>query len=557
MTSLRVSGPLQTRFIAPFTHYIPAATGLAGIEAYTYHDTDILCGVPGQTVSLGLSLHTTQALSGVMCAVRAPFQSDVRIIKVWWQPRYGWYSFGVESAVKTLQPTLLLHDDALVSVDLANQSHTVAGLVKSDREIPVTYTRPTHEQFAVRDADRLQPFNMAADELRNILVEWNIPPQAVPGTYLCRLSIAVRGLRTINYLVPVRVLPFTFAPTQRDFGVYMEQTLDLSLTDSTTPVGGTSVSEGHLRALLSTCASHGVNPTVYNRIGTVGSTQRAAFLRHLELRQAVGLGSSPLYCLGEGTIFYASPGDAASKAALKAQCQQLRAIADTFDIPIVYVYGRDEQPTKLAGDEILFDGAHEAGCRTMVATNLTAYDTMPHPWKLDQAILSQYPTAEQVDQWHSVGSRVLKYATPQGRVNSPAIFRRNCGWMVWALGLDGYLHWSLSRYYNDPWNNFDHATYAEECLVFPDAGPSVVPTLAFKGYREGIYDVRYLETLEMLTTVHPGLNPDAEVFLADLRVQLRAEWPGVNIHLEKPWHSYRQQVIRYIEMYPLHTWWRT
>lgn len=555
MSSLRISGPLQARYIVPFTHYIPAATGLAGIDAYTYHETDILCGVPGQTAALGVSLHTSQALSEVTCSVQAPFQSNVRIIKVWWQPRYGWHSFGVESAIKTLQPTLLLHDDALVSVNLADQSHTVAGAKKSDREIPSNYVRPTHEQFPVRDASSLQPFAMAADDLRNLLIEWEIPSTAAPGTYLGRIAVAVRGLRPIEYLIPIRVLSFTFAPTRREFGVYMEQTLDLSLTDATTPVGGVTVSEGHLRSMLKVCAQHGLNPTVYNRIGAAGSAQRANFVRHLELRHEAGLSRLPLYCLGEGTIFYTSPGDATSKATFKAQCQQLKSIADSFGIPAVYVYGRDEQPLKLAGDEILFDGAHEAGCRTMVATNLTAYDAMPHPWKLDQAILSQYPTAEQVDQWHSVGSRVLKYATPQGRVNSPAIFRRNCGWMVWALGLDGYLHWSLSRYYNDPWNNFDHTAYAEECLVFPDAGPSVIPTLALKGYREGIYDVRYLETLETLTAMYPGANPDAELFVADLRVRLRAEWPGTNVHLETPWHSYRQQVIRYIETYPLNMQW--
>jgi len=549
VTSLRISGPLQTRFILPFTHSIPAATGLTGLDAYTYHDTDILCGVPGQTVSLGLSLHTSQALSGVTCAVQSPFQADVRVVKVWWQPRYGWYSFGVESAVKSLQPTLLLHDDSLVTVDLANQSHAVSGAVKSDRDVPSAYVRPSHEQFPVRDASSLQPFAMVADDLRNLLIEWEIPSTATPGTYLCRISVAARGFRPIEYLVPVRVLPFTFAPTRREFGVYMEQTIDLSLTDATTPVGGITVSEGHLRAMLKVCAQHGLNPTVYNRLGTVGSAQRANFVRHLELRHEAGMSSLPLYCLGEGTIFYASPGNTAAKASFKAQCQQLKALTDSFGIPLVYVYGRDEQPLKLAGDEILFDGAHEAGCCTMVSTNLSGYESMPNPWKLDQAILSQYPTAEQIDQWHSVGSRVLKYATPQGRVNSPALFRRNCGWMVWALGLDGYLHWSLSRYYNDPWNNFDHAAYAEECLVFPDAGPGAIPTLALKGYREGIYDARYLETLETLAALHPGVNPEAELFLLNLRVQLRAEWPGTNMHLENPWHSYRQQVIRYIEAY--------
>lgn len=551
MSSLRISGPLQTRFITPFTHFIPAATGLTGLDAYTYHDTDILCGVPGQTVALGLSLHTSQALSGVRCEIAAPFATDARVIKVWWQPRYGWYSFGVESAVKTLQPTLLLHDDSLVSVDLANQSHTVAGVVKSDRTIPSPYVRPTHADFQVKDAASLQPFNMAADDLRNLLIEWSIPANAAQGTYLCTIHLHVRGLRTIRYLVPVRVLPFKFATTTRQFGVYMEQAMDTTLTDTTTPVGGTTVSEGHLRATLQACVAHGLNPTVYNRIGTVGSTQRTNFIRHLELRHAAGLSSLPLYCLGEGAVFSPSPGDATSKAVFKAQCQALKAITDTFGIPRVYVYGRDENVAALAGDEILFEGAHEAGCHTMVATNLTGYGSMPRPWKLDQAVVSQAITAQQVDQWHSVGSRVLKYATPQGRVNSPAIFRRNCGWMVWALGLDGYLHWSLSRYYNDPWNNFDHAAYAEECLVFPDAGPSVIPTLALKGYREGIYDVRYLETLETLIATYPGVNPDAELFLADLRVVLQAEWPGTDTHLQKPWHSYRQQVIRYIESYQL------
>ena len=32
---------------------------------------------------------------------------------------------------------------------------------------------------------------------------------------------------------------------------------------------------------------------------------------------------------------------------------------------------------------------------------------------------------------------------------------------------------------------------------------------------------------------------DAELFVADLRVTLRAEWPGNDTHLQKPWHSYR------------------
>ena len=428
MSSLRISGPLQARFITSFTHFIPAAAGLIGLDAYTYHETDLVCGVPGQTVALGLSLHTSQALSGVRCEIAAPFVTDARVMKVWWQPRYGWYSFGVETAIKTLQPTLLLHNDALVAVDLANQSHTVAGVVKSDRIIPSPYVRPTHAEFPVRDAASLQPFNMASDDLRNLLIEWAIPADARAGTYLCAIAVHVRGLRTIRYLVPVRVLPFRFAPTTRQFGVYMEQALNTTLTDSSTPVGGTTVSEGHLRALLQACVAHGLNPTVYNRIGTVGSTQRANFIRHLELRQEAGLSSLPLYCLGEGTVFSPSPGDAASKAAFKAQCQALKAITDTFGIPRVYVYGRDENVAALAGDEILFEGAQEAGCHTMVATNLTGYGAMSNPWKLDQAIVSQYITAEQVDQWHSVGSRVLKYATPQGRVNSPGIFRRNCGW---------------------------------------------------------------------------------------------------------------------------------
>lgn len=551
--AVRSGGGVEARLIHPLTHTVIPMRGTEGIADYACKasDNDLYRVVKGGTVVVGVSLYTAAAVSPMTVSVTLPqgLTSTLQHIKVTWAPRYGWYSFGIESANKLLMPSLLVKDDSLVQVHPTDGSYTVAGATKSAVAVPRPYVPYTHTTFPVQDSQTLPAFSMATNEQKCLLIDVTASTSLAAGYYPGEVRILVGRGVACTLPISIRVLPFSYPPTTRHFGTYMEQTVDPTLSNGNTEVGGTSVSEGHLTALLQACKATGLNPTCYNAMGVSSAgVTRTAFLRHLDLRAAAGLNTKPLYMLGLTTGQYAA--NIAGKIAIKADVTTLLGLTAPYGIPSVYIYGRDERPDLLAADEILFDGVREAGGKVMVATSPDAYTSMRSPGKLDMPILSGYPSSAQIAAWQAAGCTVAKYATPQGRPNSPAMFRRSYGWWLWAMNLQGYIHWALSRYYNDPWNDFDHASIRDECLLYPDARPSTIHTLALRGVREGITDLRFIETLEAaITSAAAGAKKTAaQSFLDTTKISLQAEWSAATADsvLLRDWHALRNTVIDHI-----------
>lgn len=74
------------------------------------------------------------------------------------------------------------------------------------------------------------------------------------------------------------------------------------------------------------------------------------------------------------------------------------------------------------------------------------------------------------------------------------------GVLVWRSQFTGSYTWTLLREKNDPYNDFDgfgHGERKEACTVYPTPDrKGIIPTLQWEAIREGIYDHRFLTTLD-------------------------------------------------------------
>ncbi len=82
---------------------------------------------------------------------------------------------------------------------------------------------------------------------------------------------------------------------------------------------------------------------------------------------------------------------------------------------------------------------------------------------------------------------------------SPAVYRRRYGLAMWRNGEDGAMPWEFSGV---PWdeNSQSYMEKPEGRLIYAMACPTwegtPIDTVIYEAYREGIYDTRYLATLE-------------------------------------------------------------
>ena len=89
----------------------------------------------------------------------------------------------------------------------------------------------------------------------------------------------------------------------------------------------------------------------------------------------------------------------------------------------------------------------------------------------------------------------------------PSYRNRALGVLLYALGIDGFLHWGYNFYYTqlsrrtdiDPWWVSDAGggfAGGDSFLVYPGADGNPVTTLHYEVFNEGLQDVRLLQTLE-------------------------------------------------------------
>lgn len=512
-------GPFLIHVFDPHSNkmVLPNSFPLPGVKSTTLHigacrgeieSTSFVVRPLLQDVS-GLSFETTD-LMGSAGSVSASHM-DLTVVKVWYQGGNAWSTIWADKSEK-LVPELLLHDDSLIRVDVQTKMN-YAKLVRgnrvayesiSDRKIAgVRQMLHSPESFPIKDATNLQPFDVRAQQNKQVVVTIRVPRETMPGEYEGALLVKESGQMLGSLALKLTVYPFPLEPPSIEYSLYYRGVL--------TPDTGTISSEGknkvQLRAELQNMWDHGVtNPTVYQPFD-----DKQLFRTVLDIRRSIGMTAKPLYYLG---IVTGDPDNQKAVAGYVEAVRKLKTIAGGYEVPEIYVYGIDEaSPDKIRRQRKAWQAIRKAGGKIFSAGWTPGHFELLGD-AVDLFVDGQPPKKAEADKFHRVKHRVFSYNTPQAGVENPFVYRKNYGLRLWQQEYDGAMTYAYHDGYGSIWNDFDHPKFRDLNFTYPTID-GVIDTLAWEGFREGVDDVRYITTLEHILAASTSEGSQAKTTLQE------------------------------------------
>lgn len=452
---------------------------------------------------------------------------DMKIVKPWFQSYYAWNEIGKSKPNdfrQRLVPELLLNDDALVRVDVSAERNYVR--LEQGRGFSYAWVNKKVlaaskqvfsiiQEFPIRDAKTLQPFDLPRNTSKQVWVTIYVPRDTPSGMYFgdieVRSSGVLQGKITLNFTVNT----FELAEPKTTYSIYYRAVLN----NERATIGSEYRTSVQMQEDLQDLLNHGVtNPTMYQPLSNIEQLGEA-----LRLRQGLGMNTEPLYYLGVPTTA-SFLGNYAKEAEvnLRNVLSQINAIGKRYGYPSVYIYGKDEaKGAELVAQKRLWKIVHDLRGKVFVAGYDDAFELVGD--SLDLLIHAKQPSALEAQKWHQRGRRVFNYANPQSGPENPYLFRLNYGIVLWANDYDGAMPYAYQHCFGSCWNDVDHPTYRDHNFTYPTSD-GVIDTLAWEGFREAVDDVRYLETLENLLgdgSINSNPATDrAHLFLSELKATI-------------------------------------
>ena len=427
---------------------------------------------------------------------------DPYVVKCWYQ---AGRDVMFHDGVKRLVPELLLKDDALVKVDIENETNSVRSTDEdgTTRYLPASGKDPKAlDALRPLDAVTLQAVTIPAETLKQFWLTLHIPDDVPGGTYSGSLRLSAAGIAPVAIPIEVTVHSFELEQPKMIYSIYYPGKLDLKNQPNGTIAAHYKSEEQYLVELRDMLA-HGV------RYPNLWQAHSSGFVpRALQLRKQAGLPNDMLF-------INSPPGAPASAAGTVNGWRKLTA---DFGYQDIYLYGLDEASGNLLRiQKPSWDNVQKAGGRMYAsAWKEDPFEVMGS--LLDVLVWSGGLQPEKAQRWHSVGSKIFSYSNPQVGVEEPLLYRYNFGLALWKAGYDGAMDFAYQYAYGHIWNDFDSERFRDHCFAYPTLN-GVVGTLQWEGFREGVDDVRYVTTLEKAIeqTDDAGAAREAKQWLADLQ----------------------------------------
>ena len=478
----------------------------------------------------------------------ASLSADLRVVKLWLQNGNGWVSFFADRGLK-LVPELLLHDEGLVEVDLGKQAN-YARLgdgtkvwISPPAEIDANRFDPLREDF--RDAASLQPVSLDANAFKQFFLTIGAARGQRPGIYRGHV-VAREGNRILCKIpVAVRVLPFDLPPPKqwnRPDAIYLPRCIDfhgfsffLRHMD-----GDRERTKAFYRNYLTSLRDHGL---VYPSVDQDAETY--AMLRELgfPLKPVVsGKSFAPWKNWLPGTRFDFLM---ASIAGAKKCSSFYRDLVGHSDV--VMTYG-DEEPALLTVlhrpvSEIyrLVDPGLQVGCS----------GTWPIIYKAGW-VYAANPTSgraedpERARVWREIGGDCYSapYAIQHTGSENPQFLRMQNGLAAWLAGHGMSFNYEFAI---GPWNDLVKGAYKPMVIAYVD-GAGIVETLAWSGFREGVYDIRYASYLQDLVAAAKARGDQAAYLEGKKALQFLALQPKDGMDLDAIRMELVARILRLREM---------
>jgi|GEM_PF-3916433 len=518
---------------------------------------------------------------------------SIRTVKCWYQDQDINYREKTpaethspynHSGIKTLMPELLLNDDSLVKVDTVTKGNQLKlRYPDGDRYIDISsldgVPGNTMAEFPVSDSASLRPLDIASNTNKQFWLTVHIPNDAKPGEYTGTIQFKSSDGFKGSMAVKLNVLSFRLAGGHSISSIYYRT--------PSPQYYGESIWQQY-RYEMENMAAHGVTSPMTQLLFALGSGVQTAVstekpfkygpfvssgfpgadidlilhdLRYkIKIMNEAGIDTSTLYLDGlpvgipssdELDLLY-------SRAAKVVETARAEGVLN------VYFYGIDEAVGDVLKSQAqAWNTIHRAGGKMFVAGSggKEYFDAVGNV--LDLTVRAGYPSSDEADLWHRNGKKIVCYANPQSGGEQPDTYRRNYGILLWQHGYDGamtYIYHNATIQNNlginnpgviswaSSWNDFckNPDTSKQMNMVYPTAN-GIIDTLQWEGYREGIDDVRYINTLvEYIAKVRSSkkssiaeVAANAQKYLSDLKGK------DINKYDMDP-QQIREEVIKWI-----------
>ena len=463
------------------------------------------------------------------------------------------------SKIRILEPTVLVHDDRLLSVDEGKMENLMRyDFPEGSKYVNVSEPRSFKggqsavlkvEEHPIHDAKTLQPVDLKDHRTIEYWATSFVPLDTKPGLYKGEIALKTVSGESFG-VVPVEltVLPFALPDPKTRYnpklvyerGIYhrVGDRFD-ARPDSKGTIGQRGRNEQQIRAEFRNMAAHGIqhpcvcmelpmpywkgDPSCYNpkNGGTVTVPDAdgvAYFKKYIAMMNEEGLCTNPLYVFNHGNLGFRDHYD---RKTMKGQLEEVIRLLNAYLMENlghtnVLYYGVDEAH----GDELVreFNFWEDAGKLGLRFYTTTLHQNIPLlAGRIHLASVSHAMDKKSAKDLHDAGTFVWSYGNPQSNLLSkPFPYRVNFGLGEWLSNWDGYGVYAYNESSHHPWNCWDGGEYS---YVFQTAdGVCDLPN--WEGQREAYDDVRYATLLrsfddpadekffDSLDPTHPAYDPN-------------------------------------------------
>ena len=446
---------------------------------------------------------------------------DVKVVKVWFQPRDAWLTervYGLANGDFRLTPNMLLHDDSLIRVDETNKVNFLrVDYADGSRYLDMMrrgrLSKFNYDLQPVKDAPAFVPCALEAGRFKQFWITVKVPRDAAPGDYAGRLSFSVDGRPSGGLDMKLAVYPFALPGPRTHYDSSRKYFVALmhgpSLGEMVEGSGDVAASERKLRAMCRSLVAHNVlNPFGPGDAQADTSDDFAA--RSLAIWRQEGLPCDVLFggrayaFIQDGFVGFKEKdpeGYAAAFASFRNYIDLQLAVTERWlGHRRRAFYGFDEASTQANRRQYESWRYIRSQGGEVFVTSPIARDV---GWMVDWADVPASCSKAGTEDWHAAGARVLNYAAPFAGATAPEIWRRTQGIRYWFADYDGLADlawWSGDNRWND--NTWRKSEYQQMGMVYPTVD-GVIDTLAYDALREAIDDIRYL-TLHRLLAEKAG-----------------------------------------------------
>ena len=451
-------------------------------------------GCRGTFVPLSFAILPGKQLDGLTFEVDDLHNGDSRILKDAIDIRYVATWWRLMNRKPRLMNEMLLHDPNFV--------------VPSEEQPKNVYK---DSRFG-SDADELQPVTVTAKTLRQFYITVKVPVDSAAGVYKTIITGKATTGPPFAMQVELEVLPFDLAPTPYAYSFYYRSYLRSDETKKKQGIHSWFKTARQMEAELVNMAEHGCN-TLNLYDGDPKQTENGWDFTDLGERLAMakraGLTRTPFTWLGHGQAFTPSPDNPAASHTVEETADRLKrfitavhSFCDSKGYPRPALYGHDEASgEKLRMLKQGYNAISEAGGLVTVACYGNYFDEIGSALSLP-IVYGGTQTRKgklSIRASQRLGYECWIYNTPATNMSASAsVYRRRYGLAMWRNGEQGAAPWEYSgmprqrngKAYD---NNFSGPIYA---AAYPTWNGKPIDTIIYEAYREGVYDTRYMATLQ-------------------------------------------------------------